>query len=142
MNTAHSGSLKRIGKVVVIGPFIGGLPFNLVIIIVPFSYAMGVIPAFLTGICAEIWLQARQNLGKPVRTIHLVLLGCILGFSTCLITSLIYVLNIQGLDWNLFDWQAENMDPIRLAFIFSLMGAFWSSVLLPVLYRSVVSKKT
>jgi hypothetical protein len=141
VNTAKSGSLKRIGKLMLLGPLLGGLPFNLLIFTIPFAYAFGLIHAFLTGISTEIWIAHRQNKGRPIGKVPLIVAGCVVGFSACLVSSLIFMLKIHDINWNIYESIASDGGPMRAALVFSAMGGFWSAVLLPILYRSFVLPK-
>jgi hypothetical protein len=139
MNAVNRGSFKRIGIIVAVGPLLGGLPFNLAIFLIPFSYVLGVIPALLTGIFSELWLTIRRYDCRPIKRFHFVLIGCVFGFSACLLTSLIFLMTTQSDVFNVYELQSVGQTEIGLALLFSAMGGFWSAVLLPWVYRSYVS---
>lgn len=82
-------------KCALAGPLIGGLPYNVVIIPIPFSYVLGGMPSMIGAALFAVWLRAGPVPGKW----HAAAYGGLFGAISCVATSLICgVLFDEGLN--------------------------------------------
>lgn len=130
MGIALSASGKRIRTIILVGPLIGGLPFNITVFLIPVSYALGIVPAILTAICAEIWFKSSTNRGREPNKWQIAAAGFLIGSLTCFLSaSLAYLTFNRHASILLMD-----SDSLNLALIFSAMGGIGSMLFLPNIY--------
>ncbi len=85
------GFLKRtrywrsVWRFVWLGPLVGGLPYNVMVIGIPFSYALGALPALLAGLLYAAW-YAQPTLRKPSWPWRLAA-GGLCGALSCLLVG-------------------------------------------------------
>ena len=75
---------KIVGKAVLMGPLIGGLPYLWLIFPIPFAYLIGAAPALIGGACFALWLRAD---GLPSTT-QGVAFGALFGAVGCIVAAM------------------------------------------------------
>ncbi|HEX9810778.1 MAG TPA: hypothetical protein VGA88_01645 [Burkholderiales bacterium] len=71
-----------------LGPLIGGAPFNWTIVIIPYSYLIGGLPAFFGGVLYALVVASRRSRARFTRLSRLVL-GAVCAAAGCYVASLI-----------------------------------------------------
>ena len=122
-------SMKRVWTIIWLGPLLGGLPFNLLIVTVPISYAIGIFPAVLTACCAEIWFIQRSAQGLPPSRWQIRFAGALIGSLTCFFAA-----SVGYLLFNKTGTGLLMTNDFSSTLIFTALGGFWSAVLLPGIY--------
>lgn len=79
---------RTVMRFVVFGPLIGGLPYNVFLLPIPFSYVIGGLPALLAGLLFATWYHAGPPPGPAWRG----LLGALCGAAAALASVAVFVL--------------------------------------------------
>ncbi len=61
------GTWHIVGRFVLFGPLIGGLPYAWLVFTVPFIYLFGAVPAFIAGLLFATWMHAGRAPLGPVQ---------------------------------------------------------------------------
>jgi hypothetical protein len=77
---------REVGRFALWGPLIGGLPYALFIVTIPFVYAIGLVPAVLAGLLFAAW-AARPNLALPPWPWRMAV-GAMSGLAAALVVQL------------------------------------------------------
>lgn len=80
---------RVVGRFVLLGPLIGGLPYAWLVFTLPFIYAVGVLPAFVAGVLHATWLGSagagRRRPGVAPRAA----MGALAGLGAAALTPLL-----------------------------------------------------
>jgi hypothetical protein len=78
-----------VAKLALLGPLIGGAPYNIFVFPIPFSYAFGIVPSTLSAIAYVYWLRlpGRRQPGP----VHRAVIGGVCGALGCAATAVLAV---------------------------------------------------
>ncbi len=76
-----------VAKLALLGPLIGGAPYNIFLFPIPFAYAIGIVPSTLSAIAYVYWLRlpARRHPGP----VHRAAIGAVFGALGCAATAVL-----------------------------------------------------
>lgn len=76
---------KLVMKLALLGPLIGGAPYNVFVILIPFSYAFGIVPSTLSALAYAYWLQLPTR--RQPGVVHRSIIGAVVGMLGCAATA-------------------------------------------------------
>jgi uncharacterized BrkB/YihY/UPF0761 family membrane protein len=83
-----TGYWRTVGRFAIWGPLLGGLPYNVFLVPIPFSYAFGLLPAVLCGLGFAWWWLAPQRRVPGWR--WRALFGAVFGLLGCAVAALMF----------------------------------------------------
>ena len=100
------------------GPLFGGLPYNVVIVTIPFSYVMGGVPSLIGAALFVLWLRA----GPVPGTWHSAAYGGLFGAIGCVLTSMIFGIWIGTRFERQSDWLDATMSALPVLLPHGILG--------------------
>jgi hypothetical protein len=82
---------KVVARALIFGPLVGGAPYNLFVLPIPFSYVIGSIPALFGGLLFAWWLDPVAKLAQPGAALG-GLVGALCGAAGCWMTMALFAL--------------------------------------------------